>query len=66
MHIKADQDIIPLNFLHLSALHIYQHYEHLAQNVYKHKAKQQAEMVAKPKIGCPQIAANIPSNNWLK
>ena len=49
--IEAEEDVhdvILLKLLHhLNATHIYHYYEHLACNLYKHKAKHQAQMVTK-------------------
>ena len=56
LHIEANEklyDVIPLNFLqHLNTEHIHYNYRHLAYILYKYKAKQQEQVITKPKRGC--------------
>ena len=63
LHIEANKDVhsvSPLNFLQH---HMYHNYEHLAQNLYKHKVKQKAQVVVKPKTGYPPKAASTFNKN---
>ena len=55
----------PLNVLqHLNTAHIYHNYEHLAYGLYKHKAKHQAQMITKPKKGCPPKLLTLNKNTY--
>ena len=60
-------DVIPLTFLqHLSTAHIYHNYRHLVHSLYKHKAKQQVQVVTNPKIGHHPKTTNTISSNSVK
>ena len=66
LHIEAEEDVpvvIPLNFLHPHTAYIYYNYACLPHSIYRHKAKQEAEVVAKPKRGSPPKTMNTISNN---
>ena len=69
LHIEAEEDVpglIPLNFLHLNTAYIYYKYTCLPHSTYRHKAKQEAQVVAKPKRGSPPtISSNSDKTSTI-
>ena len=66
LHIKAEEDVpvvIPLNYLDLNTTFIYYNHTCLPHNIHRHKAKQEIQVVAKPKNGSPLTSINTIRNN---
>ena len=54
LHIEAQEnvhDVMFKHFVHLSKVHIYHNYKHLAYTIHKHNAKQQEQKSIKPRRG---------------